>query len=64
LNPRQRHPSLDAPLDVDERNLHVNGRCEIRLLRPQSPELVHLTRFGARWPWRSVAHQLGLYPLI
>jgi hypothetical protein len=31
LDPRQRHPKLDAPLHVDELELHVNRRRELGL---------------------------------
>jgi hypothetical protein len=35
LNPRQRHPRLHAALRLDEFELHVHGRCELRLCEPQ-----------------------------
>ena len=39
LNPRQRHARLHAALHLDERELHVDGGCELGLRAPQLLEL-------------------------
>ena len=48
--------------DGTKRDLHVDGRCELRLRRPESLELDDLPRFGAGRAWRSIGHPPGLYP--
>ena len=67
LNPRQRHARLDAPLHLDERELHVDGDCQLGLRSLELLELDDFARFGARsadggggrWQWL-----LGLLWLI
>ena len=48
LDPRERHARLDAPLHVDQRNLHVDGRRQLRLCGLQVFELDDFPGFCAR----------------
>ena len=61
LNPGQRHARLHAPLDFDERDLHVDGGCQVGLGALQLPELDDLAGFGARRARRSFRTRRGLY---
>ena len=48
LNPGEGHPRLDAPLNLHQRDLHVNRCRELRLRQFQLPELDDLAGFSAR----------------
>ena len=60
LNPRQRHARLHAPLHVDQRDLHVDGARQIRLLGFELFELDDFAWLGARRAGRTVGHVAGL----
>ncbi len=48
LDPRQWDPPLHASLHFDELELHVNGRCELRLRRAKLLQLADFARLCAR----------------
>ena len=47
-NRGQRHPRLDAPLELQQLDLQVRRRCEIGLFLLEPPELGNLARFRSR----------------
>ena len=54
LDPRQRDARLHAPLHVDERDLHVDGRCELRMHLFELLQLDDLARLRPRRAGRSI----------
>ena len=52
--PRQRHARLHAALHLDQRDLHVDGRRQLRLIELELFELDHLARFRSRGAWGAV----------
>src|SRR5205814_5035277 len=57
LNHRRRTRRLRPPPHVDERELHVDGRRQLRLRRLQLLQFDHVARFGPRRARRSLGHE-------